>query len=326
MAYSVKSSPLAKLGAKGMVNLMFPLDDQPTYHTHHIIFTVYETKREARNTSDTTKLIATIKLPMTQELQVSYNAGYATPEIGALGSLVLSSLDNLAAASEGKSPSEFVETVTKSITNVSAKDFKAAGGGAAAVVASAGVQALQQLPGTIAQGAQVGVQAFGIARNPHKATLFEGTEFRSHSFSFRFSPVRASESDEIRKIIHLFKYHMHPGYAGAGSAFGTGNHFFTTPEFFKIELSNKGKYTVSDYQICVLKGMTVNYQPSNYPAYARVAGSDPAPMEVIMNLEFQETAIITKEVIGDPYMSTDQIQMDKRAADQMKANILSASD
>ena len=314
MAYTVQSSPLAKLESKGMVNLTFPLEDQPTYHTHHIKFTVYETKRDARNSSDKTKPIATITLPMTQELQVSYNAQYNTTDIGAIGSLVLSSLDNLAAASVGKSPSEFTEIVKNSITNMSSKDFKEGFGGTVAVAASAGVEALELLPGVIAKGAAAGVQAFGIARNPHKATLFDGTEFRSHSFSFRFSPVRSSESDAIRNIIHLFKFHMHPGYAGAGSIFGTGNHFFSTPEFFKIELSNKGKYTVSDYQICVLKGMTVNYQPSNYPAYARVDGSNPAPMEVIMGLEFQETAIITKEVLGDPYISTDQMKADVRGA------------
>ena len=71
MAYTVQSSPLAKLTAKGMVNLTFPLEDQPTYHTHHIKFTVYETKRDARNSPDKTKPIATITLPMTQELQVT---------------------------------------------------------------------------------------------------------------------------------------------------------------------------------------------------------------------------------------------------------------
>ena len=54
MAYSVKSSPLAKLGAKSMVNLMFPLEDQPTYHTHHILFTIYESTRESRNAPDKT--------------------------------------------------------------------------------------------------------------------------------------------------------------------------------------------------------------------------------------------------------------------------------
>jgi len=293
MAYTASYSPLATLGSKGMINLMFPLEDQPTYHTHHIKFTVYETKRDSRNSDDKTKPIATITLPMTQELQVSYNAGYASPDIGAVGSLALSSLEGLAASTEGKGfdVGKIVSAVTKAGGNVVVE--------APAIVGSAALEVLGK-GGGIAQGALAGAQAFGVARNPHKATLFEGTDFRSHSFSFRFSPVRSSESDVIRNIIQLFKYHMHPGYV-TGAIAGAGNHFFTTPEFFKIELSNKGKYTVNDYRICVLKGMTVNYQPSNYPAYARAAGSYPAPMEVIMNLEFQETEIITKEVIGNPY-------------------------
>ena len=286
-------SPLAVLGSKGMVNLMFPLEDQPTYHTHHIKFTVYQTKRETRNSDDKTKAIATITLPLTQELQVNYNAGYASPDLGATGALALSSLENLAASTSGKGFD--VGAIVSSVT----KSFGQAALQAPAIVGTAALEVMAKGGGT-AQGGLAGVQAFGVARNPHKATLFEGTDFRSPSFSFRFSPVRASESDAIRNIIHIFKYHMHPGYV-TGTLAGAGNHFFTTPEFFKIELSNKGKYTVNDYRICVLKGMTVNYQPSNYPAYARAAGSYPAPMEVIMNLEFQETEIITKEVIGNPY-------------------------
>jgi len=300
MAYSENSSPLAKLGAKGTINLMFPLDDQPTYHTHHIIFTVYETKREARNAQDKTKIIATIKLPMTQELQVSYNAGYANPDLGGVMAGVIDAAEKMATpASELGGNTRMEKTIE--IASMTSKTLGEFVKQAPAALANQGVALL----GT--SGGVALATAVGTARNPHKAVLFEGTDFRSHSFSFRFSPVRASESDEIRKIIHLFKYHMHPGYV-TGALAGAGNHFFTTPEFFKIELSNKGKYTVNDYQICVLKGMSVNYQPSNYPAYARVSGSDPAPMEVIMNLEFQETAIITKEVIGDPYTENSKLK------------------
>jgi hypothetical protein len=318
MAYTVNSSPLAKLGAKTMVNLMFPLEDQPTYHTHHIIFTVYETKREARNAPDKTTPIATIKLPMTQELQVSYNAGYANPDLGGVMAAAISAVEKMATPASELGGNTSIEKAMEIASNVS----KTIGSTAKQIPAIAG----NVLLGALGDPAKVAVAtAVGIARNPHKATLFEGTDFRSHSFSFRFSPVRASESDAIKNIIHLFKYHMHPGYV-TGTLAGAGNHFFTTPEFFKIQLSNEGKYTVSDYQTCVLKGMSVNYQPSNYPAYARVNGSAPAPMEVIMNLEFQETAIITKEVIGDPYSSTDEIKANKRTTDQMKANIRGASD
>lgn len=315
MAYSVKSAPLAKLGAKGMVNLMFPLEDQLTYHTHHIIFTVYETKREARNSPDITEAIARIKLPMTQELQVSYHAGYATPDLGGIVASALAAADKTGSAISEMASNNLEQNKTY-IKEIVAKATANPGSLLNGVVNAGGAVLNQLAPigGVLVQGA---MSAAGIARNPHKATLFEGTDFRSHSFSFRFSPVKASESDAIRNIIHIFKYHMHPGYAGGtygGVDLSSGNHFFSTPEFFKIELSNKGKYTVSDYQICVLKGMTVNYQPSNYPAYARAAGSGPAPMEVIMNLEFQETAIITKEVIGDPYMSIDQMKANARGA------------
>ena len=318
MAYSVKSAPLAKLGAKSMVNLMFPLEDQPTYHTHHILFTIYESTRESRNAPDKTTPIATIKLPMTQELQVSYNAGYANPDLGGLTVTALAAATGSAGAIAELATRNTNENVAaiKSIAEKVMANPASLLTGAANLGVNATGAGLNFIAGIGGQTIQAGLNAFGIARNPHKATLFEGTDFRSHSFSFRFSPMRASESDAIRNIIHLFKYHMHPGYAAADSAFGAGNHFFSTPEFFKIKLSNEGKYTVNDYQICVLKGMTVNYQPSNYPAYVRVSKSEPAPMEVIMNLEFQETAIITKEVIGDPYM----------AIDQMKANARGASD
>ena len=321
MAYSVKSSPLAKLGAKSMVNLMFPLEDQPTYHTHHILFTIYESTRESRNAPDKTTPIATIKLPMTQELQVSYNAGYANPDLGGLTVAALAAATGSAGAIAElatRNTKENVAAIKSVVEKVTANPASLLTGAANLGVNATGA-GLNFIAGIGGQTLQAGLNAFGIARNPHKATLFEGTDFRSHSFSFRFSPMRASESDAIRNIIHLFKYHMHPGYAGGtyqGVDLSSGNHFFSTPEFFKIKLSNEGKYTVNDYQICVLKGMTVNYQPSNYPAYVRVNKSEPAPMEVIMNLEFQETAIITKEVIGDPYMSTDQ----------MKSNALRASD
>ena len=304
MAKPIKANPLVALDADRRLNLSFPLTDQPTYHTHHIIFTVYETKRDGRNSSDKTTPIARIKLPMTQELNVSYNAGYANPDLGGINAALLKAAESGAGAISEMAKKGIDTKAVKKLVEDTIGNPGSVLEGIGSVAGNATGAVLNQLAPAGGVLVQSAMNAFGVARNPHKATLFEGTDFRSHSFSFRLSPVTASESDAIRNIITLFKYHMHPGYAGqtyAGVDLSSGNHFFSTPEFFKIELSNKGKYTVNDYQTCVLKGMTVNYQPSNYPAYARVAGSEPAPMEVIMNLEFQETEIITKEVIGNPY-------------------------
>ena len=296
--------PLAKLNkTRGSNNVTFPEDT--TYLTHNITFRIFRLKRESRDSPDKQIPIATITLPMTQELQVSYNAGYASPDLGGIVAEVLKATEKA-----GASISAMADKAKEGAKQMKdAVDKTIAGQGFADVVSGVGGAVLN----TIAQGGEAlggnvvkaGLNAFGVARNPHKAVLFEGTDFRSHSFNFRLSPISATESNAIRQIIHIFKYHMHPGYvegAVGGLTIGTGNHFFETPDFFNIELSHKA-YTVSDYRPCVLKGITVNYQPSNYPAYARSDGGagDPAPMEVVMGLEFQEIEIITKKVIGTPY-------------------------
>ncbi len=295
------SDALAKLNeqSKTPLSLKFPINNEATYHTHHIIFRVFELKRESRNSSDKKIAKAEIMLPMTMELQAQYNAAYTSQDLGAVAAELVAGTESLSGMIAGSTnPLEFAKKIGEKVTSMTPSDV---GRGLGSVASAAVSQALGSI-GTTAQAAVAA--ATGASRNPHKAVLFEGTEFRSHSFQFRFSPVVAAESDAIKRIIHVFKYHMHPGYAGEtflGVDFSAGNHFFKNPEFFEIELSNRGKYTINDYRTCVLKNMTVNYQPSNYPAYARSGQSIPAPMEVVMNLDFQEIDIITKAVIGSPY-------------------------
>ena len=302
--YKMPPARLAKLNtSRCSNNLTFPEDK--TYQTHNITFRIFNLKRESRDANDKKVPIATIVLPMTQELQVSYNAGYASPDLGGIVAEALKTTENAGASISGmiKKGADLKGVLDAIKKNTGAQDIANAVSGATGAVLNTVVQGGEALGGNVVKA---GLNAFGVARNPHKAVLFEGTDFRSHSFNFRLSPITATESDAIRQIIHIFKYHMHPGYAGngvvGGLTIGTGNHFFETPDFFNIELSHKA-YTVSDYRPCVLKGITVNYQPSNYPAYARSDGGagDPAPMEVVMGLEFQEIEIITKEVIGTPY-------------------------
>jgi len=299
------------------IDIKFPIEDQTTYHTHHIVFRVFEVIRKSRTTDDKLVAKATITLPMTQELQVQYNASYAQPELGVLGSMIVGGAGSLSnslqdafstrgTGSMGKQAENIFKSIGNKLTDIKGQDV-----GNAAVAGGSGLLSIflaRKAGGPIGDAALAAVT--GTSRNPHKAVLFEGTEFRNHSFQFRFIPVVAEESRVIKQIIKLFKWHMHPGFAGKGVTFAgvdlsSGNHFFKNPEFFEIELSNKGEYTVNDYRTCVLKNITVNYQPSNYPAYVKSdrAGGSPAPMEVVMNLDFQEIEIITKDVIGSPYQS-----------------------
>ena len=286
--------------------LSFPLNNAVLYNTHHIEFTVFSVKREARKDADKKVPIARITLPMTQELATTYNATYNDVDLGPIGKVLEGAGDAIAeAVSTGaNAPGGIVAKVTAAVANLSSGvDIKKIASTGAGAALSVGVGLVEGLP-AVGTGVTAALQnTLGVARNPHKSVLFGGTNFRSHSFSFRFSPMKAAESDVIKQIIKLFKYHMHPGFSKANIAgIGTGTHFFTIPEFFNIKLSNGGYYTIDDYQTCVLKNVTVNYHPSNYPAYARASGGgDPAPMEVVMNLDFQEIDIITKDVVGDPY-------------------------
>ena len=298
--------PLAKLDRTGgPAALSFPEDK--TYLEHHIVFRIFDKKRESRDAADKEKALATITLPMTQELQVSYNAGYASADIGGILAESTKIVENAGKAiAEQFNDNKKVAMDSAVQTSFGLQSVFDGLGGIAGTVINTVAQGIEAAGGGVA--AKAGLNAFGVARNPHKATLFEGTDFRSHNFNFKLSPITATESATIRQIIHLFKYHMHPGYAevsAQGYNISAGNHFFSTPDFFRIELAH-GKYTVNDYRPCVLKGMTVNYQPSNYPAYARSNGQDPAPMEVVMGLEFQEIEIITKRIIGDPYLSKEE--------------------
>jgi len=92
--------PLAKLNkTRGSNNLTFPED--ATYLTHNITFRIFKLKRESRDAHDKKVPIAKIVLPMTQELQVSYNAGYASPDLGGIVAEALKATEKAGASLSG---------------------------------------------------------------------------------------------------------------------------------------------------------------------------------------------------------------------------------
>ena len=155
---------------------------------------------------------------------------------------------------------------------------------------------------------------FGVARNPHKVVLFDSVGFRTHSFSYQFTPKNRRESETLKKIIKLFKYHASPGMnptktvdlgksglkalEGAQLTLSGGKHFFKYPEFFQIKFHHpEFLFAIGE---SVLKSVDVNYHGGGSVSYARdTADATPAPTQVNLNLSFMETDIITKEKIED---------------------------
>jgi hypothetical protein len=167
--------------------------------------------------------------------------------------------------------------------------------------------------------------ATGVARNPHKVVLFTGVNFREHKFTYSLTPKNALEAQIIYEIIKLFKYHMSPKYGvgdvgqlaggliqGLGAEATTANQisesieqngaasraFFEYPEVFQIKFNKESTlFTIGE---SVLKSFSINYHPQNYPAYVRSltnGGSTAYPAEVVIDMTFLETDVVTKEQI-----------------------------
>lgn len=164
----------------------------------------------------------------------------------------------------------------------------------------------------------------GVARNPHKVVLFGGLNFREHRFTYSLTPKNAKEADTIYNIVKKFKFHMSPKYGvgnvgelsqgliqGLGgspqfaeqigsevqNAGAASRAFFEYPEVFLIQFNKES--TLFSIGESVLKSFSVNYHPQNYPAYVRSLRGDGKahPAEVVIDMVFLETDVVTKEQI-----------------------------
>ena len=103
----------------------------------------------------------------------------------------------------------------------------------------------------------------GVALNPHKAMLYQGTDFRNHAFSYQFAPKNHAESQKLVSIIGLFKYFAAPARTSGGD--GIAGAFLNYPEQFDIDF-RYGK-NLFDIGVSVLTSINVNYHPQGTPSY-----------------------------------------------------------
>jgi hypothetical protein len=234
-------------------------------------------------------------LPVPTNLNTSYNARYNNAaELGPLGDFARTTAENLGGS--GSLVSDIVSAVEKQ--NLGAADLK---GG----LADLATQALQSgaatsaLLGAVATGGATGallgaavgglgqgaLRGLGIATNPHIANVFEGVNFRTHQFSYKFVAKNKQESDTIRDLIRNFKYHMAPDY-------NYKNHVFNYPSQFQIIL-RAGDYLfkIGD---SVLTNFDVNYTGEGGAHFFEETN---APYSVTINMTFVEDTIVTKKEI-----------------------------
>jgi hypothetical protein len=129
--------------------------------------------------------------------------------------------------------------------------------------------------------------------NPFREQLFRTMGFRTFSFSYTFNPKSRKEAMDIRAIITLLKYHMHPGLTSL-------NFFLTYPAEFNIKYFYNGKESKFLHKIstCALTDLAVDYGSDNdFIVFSPDESGTQygIPTEISLKLEFTELELLSKE-------------------------------
>ena len=159
------------------------------------------------------------------------------------------------------------------------------------------IKAAANLPGQFGIGGELGASldlASAKVANPYKEQLFSNMGFRQFAFNYKFTPRNNTEYQQVRRIIDLFKYHMHPEVSPSKL-------FLEYPSEFNIEYYYKGELNnhLSKISSCALTDVKVTY--GNQDAFTTVQGQKGVPAEINMQLAFTELETLTNERIADGY-------------------------
>jgi hypothetical protein len=140
-------------------------------------------------------------------------------------------------------------------------------------------------------------KAFGQATNPYMEVIFEKVGMRTFSYNFTFSPRNAAETEDVQKIIKMFRFHMLPELQGANERFLTLPSTFDIHYMYqmKAEVANENQF-YSKIATCVLNGVDVDYTPNGVKSFA-----SGAPTQIKMGLNFMETEMLTKQHVDKGY-------------------------
>ena len=144
---------------------------------------------------------------------------------------------------------------------------------------------------------QSGIESsFNVKANPYKEQTFQGVDFRSFDFTFTLRARSQPDVNMIQHIIRAFRRHSKPTFEE-----GSGGAVFSYPKEFRIEFLTieAGNYKTNSYlpelKYCVCTGVNTNFSGTGWRSF-----EGGAPVDVSLQLTFQETEIITGEdVMGN---------------------------
>ena len=234
----------------------------------------------------TTRITDSIAIYLPPNVTDSTSVGYTNAEMGVIGAAAAGAADVVTALRTGD--------ISSLATTL--------GGAATNLLATAGLNLGSEFIGTLAGVDPEGLKgfakkAFGQASNPYMEVLFEGVEMRTFTYNFTFSPRNERETEDVQKIIKMFRFHMLPEIKGSSERFMTLPSTFDIHYMFQVDKDQAEENNFyHKIATCVLKGCNVDYTPGAVKSFA-----SGAPTQITMSLTFQETEMLTKQHIDKGY-------------------------
>ena len=134
----------------------------------------------------------------------------------------------------------------------------------------------------------------GVTTNPNQRSLFKQVNMREFQFNFKMVARSKLEADQIKNIIQFFRSELYPEdipVTIAGQEISLGYQF---PNKFNIEFEYDGKTIAHKVKPCFLRSVDTTYNASQMAFH-----EDGEFLEVDMNLNFTETATLSKKDVLD---------------------------
>ena len=238
-----------------------------------IQFTVFK-----RTTIKSSSPVEYINLYMPEELSMPSTVKWGDEPLGVMGA-------GLAAARSGSS-------ISQAAGNVGA----AMGVGVAKWMATNGVAALGKMAGTSFSAEKAGTAASvgaGMITNPYLTAVFQGVDFRSFMFKFKFSPHSMKDCDLIDNIVRTFRSSSLPAASMGGA-------MMDYPDEFEIAYKFGGKPHpwLKKFKRAVLADIDVSYGIGDQWSQYR----NGFPTMIVLNMKFKEIALVLRnDVEKDGY-------------------------
>ena len=228
------------------------------------------------------RLDTAIAMYMPSQVQVSYGATYNDQDISGLAGAIGQAVGDM---SGGMSLSDTYNKVIPMVTEGLQKKALMAG---ADLLDGLGISGTRE-------AIEIG-RAQVIADRMQLA--FKGVERRQFTYQFKMIPRNSREADEIKKIIHAFKFNMMPEYAE-----GIKRDTLNYPATFEIEYHYRGKENTYLNRVseCFLEKMDVTYGGDRYKTFDPHNNEGAPPVETSISLTFKEIEIMHRKKVNEGF-------------------------